>query len=113
MKITAISRYVKLSPSKGIPFARLLKGLSVADALKMTRFSGKKAACLIDKTLKSAVANAENNAKLSADAFHVEKIVVEKGPIGRRYWHRSRGMARPVVRRTSHIRVVLSDEKNA
>ncbi len=113
MKIIAISKFVKLSPTKAIPFARLLKGLSVPEALKVTRFSGKKAASLIDKTLKSAVANVENNAKLSADDFHVESVVVETGPVMRRYWHRSKGMARPIMKRTSHIRVVLADDKRA
>lgn len=92
---------------------RLLKGLSVAEALKVTGFSGKKVACIVDKTIKSAIADVENNSKLSADDFHVEKVVVEKGPLIKRYWPRSRGMARPIARRTSHIRVVLSDKNNS
>ena len=71
MRITSVSKYVKISPSKAIPFARLLKGLPVADALKVTKFSNKKAALLVEKTLKSAIADAENNAKLSAEDFHV------------------------------------------
>lgn len=111
MKITAISRYVRLSPSKGLGFARLLKGLSVAEALKATEFSDKKASFLIGKALRSAIANAEKNAGLSADDFHVEDVIVEKGPFMKRYWHRSRGMARPILKRTSHIRVVIADGK--
>ena len=110
MRITAVCKYVRISPSKAIPFARLLKGLPVADALKKTKFSNKKAAGLVEKTLKSAIANAENNANVSADDFHVENVVIERGPTVKRYWHRSRGMARPIKRRTSHIRVVLVDE---
>lgn len=113
MKITAISRFVRLSPSKALGFARLLKGMPVADALKAAQFSDKKAALLIGKALKSAIANAENNAGVSASGFHVENVVIEKGPVMKRYWHRSRGMARPIQKRTSHIRVVLADDKQA
>lgn len=109
MKITAVSKYVKLSPLKAVAFVRLLKGLPVAEALKVTKFSNKKAAWLVEKTLKSAIANAENNAKLSADDFHVENVIVERGPSSRRFWCRSRGMPRPITRRTSHIRVILTD----
>ena len=109
MKISAVSKYAKISPSKAISFARLLKGLSVADALKVAKFSNKKAAWLVEKTLKSAIADAENNANLSADDFHVENVIIERGPSTSRYWARSRGMARSIERRTSHIRVVLTD----
>lgn len=109
MRITAVSKYVKLSPTKAVPFARLLKGLPVAEALKATQFGNKKAAWLVEKTLKTAIADVENNAKLSADDFHVESVIIERGPSMKRLWHRSRGMGRPIVRRTSHIRVVLAD----
>lgn len=111
MQFIAISKYAKISSSKAVAFARLLKGLPVADALNATQFSNKKAAGFIGKALKSAIANAENNAKLSAEDFHVKHVLVEKGPSIRRYWHRSRGMARPISRRTSNIRVVITDDK--
>ncbi len=110
MKIIAESKYVRISPSKVVPFARLLKGLSVADALKLTQFSNKKAARLVGKTLKSAIANVENNAKLSADKFRVEHVLVGQGPSSKRYWSRSRGMARPILKRSSHIQVVLVND---
>jgi len=110
MKITAVSRYVKISPSKVFSLARLLKGLPVADALKVTKFSNTKAAFFVEKTLKSAVANAENNAKVSADDFRVGNVIVERGPGMKRHWARSRGMARPVLKRTSHIRILLVND---
>jgi len=106
-RIQAVAKYVKIAPSKAMPFARLLKGVTVENALKITQFSDKKAAFLIGKALKSALANAENNAKLSADDFRVESVVIEPGPTMKRFWARSRGMVRPVHKRTSHIRVVL------
>ena len=110
MKITSVSKYVKISSSKVFSFARLLKGVPVAKALAMTKFSKAKAAALIGKTLKSAIANAENNQKLSAEDFRVKNVIVERGPRTKRYWSRSRGMARPIYKPTSHIRVSLVND---
>ena len=111
MKIESTTRFARISPLKVRPLARLLKGLSVADALRATRFNHSKGAALIAKTLKAAIADVENTAKLSADEFHVEQVLVEPGPVMKRYWARSRGMARPVLKRTSHIRVILAKEQ--
>jgi large subunit ribosomal protein L22 len=111
MEIKATTRYVRLSPSKARDLARALRGLSVADALKIEEFSERKAAFHIAKTLKSAIANAENNAKASADALYVREAVVQQGPMLKRFWPRSRGMVSPVLRRMSHIKITLTDEK--
>ncbi len=110
MKVQAVSKAVRISPSKALPLARLLQGLSITKALTITMFSRTKASGLIRKTLKSAVANVENNAKLSADDFRVESVLVERGPVLKRFWARSRGMVRPVKKATSHIRVILANE---
>lgn len=110
MKASASARFVKIAPSKIRPFARLLKGLSVEKALNATGFSNKKGAFFIGKLLKSMAANLANS-KLSADDFHVEKVAIEQGPVLKRHWSRSRGMARPVKKRTSHIKIVLADNK--
>ncbi len=109
MKIEVSTRFARIAPSKAIPVARRLSGLTVADALRTTAFGRQKACGLIVKLLKSAIANIEHNHKLSADAFRVEQVLVEQGPMLRRHWARSRGMARPVAKRTSHIRVILAD----
>lgn len=111
MKVQALSKGVRIAPSKALPLSRLLKGLPVAKALAMTTFGHTKAAALIRKTLKSAVANVENNAKLSADDFRVESVFIEQGPVMKRFWARSRGMVRPVKKATSHIRVVLANDQ--
>ncbi len=110
MHVEASSRFVRVAPSKVRPVARLLKGLPVADALKATAFGQQKAAGLIGKVLKSAIASVEHTHKLEADAFWVDQVLVEQGPTLKRHWARSRGMARPVARRTSHIRVILANE---
>jgi len=111
MEIMAITRHVRLAPSKAVDLARALQGLSVPDALKAVRFSERRAAFYLGKTLKSAIANAENNHQLSAEKLYVKRSVVEQGPVNKRFWPCSRGMVSPVLKRTSHVRVVLTDEK--
>ena len=110
MKVQALSKSVRIAPSKAIPVARLLKGLPIDRALALVTFSRTKAAALIRKTLKSAVANVEHNAKLSPEDFRVQSVQVELGPVMKRFWSRSRGMARPVHKATSHIRVILAND---
>lgn len=108
MKVNASARFIRGSPSKIRPFARLLKGKSLKDAQSAAGFSRQKGAFLIGKLLKSMAANLAGN-ELKADDFHIEKLAIEQGPTSKRYWPRSRGMARPVAKRTCHIRIVLSD----
>jgi large subunit ribosomal protein L22 len=86
-----------------------MRGLPVADALKIAGFSPRKGAAMIGKTLKSAIANAENNAKLAVDDLTVKEAVVEEGPRMKRYWARARGSVRPVMKRMCHIKIVLTD----
>jgi len=111
MDITAKSRYARISPSKARDLARAIRGKGVGEALRITELSERKGAFLIGKTLKSAIANAENNAKLSADDLVVKEAIVDQGPSLKRYWPRSRGMVSPVLKRTSHIRITLTDGK--
>ena len=113
MDITATSRFVRISALKARDLARTIQGLRAADALKVTEFNERKAAFWIGKTLKSAIANAENNHELSADDLVVKECTVTDGPRLKRWWPRSRGMAAPILKRMSHIKVVLSDGKAA
>jgi len=110
MDISAETKYVRLSPSKGRDIAREIQGKPVAEALRVTDFNKCKAAGLIGKTLRSAVANAENNNDIPADELIVKRAIVDKGPVMKRYWPRARGMVSPIKRKTSHIRIVLSDD---
>lgn len=112
MDITAQTKFCRLSPSKARGIARLVQGKKVAEALKVVDFSTKKAAFLIGKTLKSAIANAENNEKLVVDDLVVKLAVVDEGPRMKRYWARARGSVSPIKRRLANIKVVLTDGKN-
>ena len=113
METNAILRGVRLSAQKGRLVADQIRGLPVDQALNVLTFSPKKGAKLIMKVLESAIANAENNAGLSVDDLVVEKAHIEQGPALKRYWPRARGSASPILRRTSHIRIVLTDKKPA
>jgi large subunit ribosomal protein L22 len=89
---------------------REIQGLPVAAALDVLAFTPKKAAFLINKTLKSAIANAENNANLKAEGLVVKEAVVGEGPTMKRMMARARGSGSRILKRTSHIRIILSDE---
>ncbi len=109
MEVDAITKFTKLSPQKARPLARKLRGLPVSEALKMMQFSKQKAATLIGKTLKSAVANAQHNDDLEVDQLKVKEVIINQGPTYGRFWPRARGAASPILRKTSHIHVVLTD----
>jgi large subunit ribosomal protein L22 len=110
MQVSSTYRYAKISPFKAREVTRAIQGLPVSAALDLVAFSPKKAAFLINKTLKSAVANAENNANLRVDGLVVKEAIVGEGPTMKRMMTRARGSGSQVLKRTSHIRIVLTDE---
>jgi len=110
MEVRSTYKYARISPFKVREVTREIQGLPVSAALDVLAFTPKKAAFLIGKTLKSAVANAENNANLKADGLVVKEAVVGEGPTLKRIMARARGSASRILKRTSHIRIVLSDE---
>jgi large subunit ribosomal protein L22 len=110
MEVRSIHKYARISPFKVREVTREIQGLPVSAALDLLAFTPKKAAFLIGKTLKSAIANAENNANLKSDGLVVKEAVVGEGPTLKRIMARARGSASPILKRTSHIRIVLSDE---
>ena len=110
MQVSSTYRYAKISPFKAREVTRAIQGLPVSAALDLVAFSPKKAAALVSKTLKSAVANAENNANLRVDGLVVKEAIVGEGPTMRRMMTRARGSGSTIRRRSSHIRIVLTDE---
>ena len=110
MEVRSIYKYARISPYKVREVTREIQGLPVSTALDLLAYTPKKAAFLIGKTLKSAVANAENNANLKADGLVVKEAVVGEGPTMKRMMARARGSGSRILKRTSHIRIVLSDE---
>ena len=111
MEVRSIHRYARISPFKAREVTREIQGLPVSAALDILAFTPKKAALLINQTLKSAIANAENNANLKVDGLVVKEAVVGEGPTIKRMKTRARGSGAQILKRTSHIRIVLTDEK--
>jgi large subunit ribosomal protein L22 len=110
MEVRSIYKYARISPFKVREVTREIQGLPVSAALDLLAFIPKKASFLIGKTLKSAIANAENNANLKPDGLVVKEAIVGEGPTLKRMMARARGSGSGILKRTSHIRIVLSDE---
>lgn len=111
MEVKAVTKYVRISPEKAREVARLLQGKDVSDALGTVDFIPKKGARLMSKTLRSAIANAENNHDLDQEDLYVKEASVGPGPMMKRFIPKARGMAGRILKRTSHFRIVLSNEK--
>jgi large subunit ribosomal protein L22 len=110
MEVRSTYKYARISPFKVREVTREIQGLPVSAALDILAFTPKKAAFLINKTLKSAIANAENNANLKVDGLVVKEAVVDEGPTFKRMMARARGSGSRILKRMSHIRIVLTDE---
>lgn len=110
MEVKSIARSVRISAFKVREVTRQIQGLPATDALDLLRFTPKKAAALVERTLKSAVANAENNENARVDRLVVKEAVAGEGMTIKRFMPRARGSAGPIRKRTSHITIILSDE---
>lgn len=110
MKIQAVTRYVRISPRKVMDVTREIQGLPAGRALDLVKVMPLKAARLVGRTLKSAIANAENNSGLSREKLRVFEAVAGTGPQIKRMSSRARGSSSLIRKRTSHIKIILSDE---
>jgi len=110
MEIKSTYKFARISAKKAVDVAREIQGLPATDALDVLTYTPKKAAFLIGKTLKSAIANAENNFELDAEDLIVKEARVGQGPSFRRFKARARGSASVIKKSTSHIFITLTDE---
>ena len=109
MEVRAVTRYVRIAPRKARLVTELIKGKPVEEALTILRFVPKKAARLVDKTLRSALANAEQNPNIDVDTLYIKRIFVDGGPTMKRWRARAMGRATKIIKRTSHITVILDE----
>jgi large subunit ribosomal protein L22 len=114
MESKAVLRLARVSPRKARLVADLVRGRDVGEALEILTFTQKKSARLIKKLVESAVANAEyramqTDAALDIDELFIREIFVDQGPTLRRFRPRARGMATKILKKTSHITVVLDE----
>jgi large subunit ribosomal protein L22 len=110
MNVISTYKYARISAFKAREVTREIQGLPVSAALDLLAFTPRKAALLVSKTLKSAIANAENNNNLRAETLVVREAVVGEGPTMKRFQPKARGSAGPIRKRTSHIRIIVTDE---
>jgi len=108
----AIAKYIRISPSKVRIVIDLLRGKSYADALAILQNTPKSASEPLIKVLNSAAANAEVNNGMSRDELFVAEIFADNGPTLKRFMPRARGRASSIMKRSSHITVVLDSASN-
>ncbi|MCR9142373.1 MAG: 50S ribosomal protein L22 [bacterium] len=112
MESKATVRFLLVSPQKVRLVANELRGFSYSEAVDMLRFTPRKAAGFLEKLLKSARANAQQaNEALKDEDLYVKKLYVDAGPTLKRWRARARGRGMRILKPTSHITVVLSDDK--
>jgi large subunit ribosomal protein L22 len=109
MEVKAVARYVRISPQKVRMLADAIKGKPVDKALSMLRFMPQKAAGIVEKTLRSAVANADQQPDIDIDSLIVGNLIVDCGPTLKRFRARARGRGTRIIKRSSHVTVVLTE----
>jgi large subunit ribosomal protein L22 len=112
MKVQAITRNVRMSPQKMREVTRQIQGLNALQAQAVLAVVPRKSARHVAKTLKSALANAENNNQLKPETLWVREAVSNPGAANlKRFTPKARGSAGPITKRSCHIKIILSDEK--
>ncbi len=112
MEIMARHKFASISAQKVRLVANQIRGLSAEKAILLLRFSTKKAAGLVKKTLDSAIANAEHNAGADIDELKVSRIFIDEGPTAKRFRARARGRGNQILKRSCHITVMVSDSES-
>jgi large subunit ribosomal protein L22 len=113
METRAVAKYIRISPQKARLVARNIKGMPVEEAMNVLRFTPKKAAGIISKVLGSAIANAEQLPGVDVDTLYVKQVVVNEGPTWKRIMPRAMGRANRILKRTSHITVIVEEGEEA
>lgn len=109
MEARAIAKYIRMSPTKVGVILDLIRGKNVNEAFAILQYTPREAAVVINKVLKSAVANAENNFALDTDKLYVSEIYVGQGPTLKRFRPMDHGKAFKILKKTSNITVVVKE----
>ena len=113
MQVKAVSKYARISPRKVQKVVGAVKGKPVENGLEILQFMPQKAAKILEKTIRSAVANADQNPDIDIDLLVIQNIVADQGPTLKRWKARARGRGTRILKRTSHITVILAEEASA
>jgi large subunit ribosomal protein L22 len=109
METKAIARYIRITPQKARLVADVVRGMEVEEAITTLRYTPKKAARILRKVIESAVANAGQTESIDVDTLYVKDILVDGGPMLKRFRPRAMGRATRILKRTSHITVVVDE----
>lgn len=112
MKSTAIIRNVHVSSRKAKLVVDLIRGKKVNDAIRILELTNKKSAPILKKLLNSAIANSTNNHSMNAQSLYVYEVFANEGPTMKRVMARAKGSADTIFKRTTHFKIVLSDDVN-
>jgi len=113
MKSTAVARYIRLSPRKARLVMDQIRGKRVEEALNLLSFIPPRSANILKKLIQSAVANAQQNSGTNIDNLYIEKVFADQGPVLKRFRPRAMGRAGRILKRTSHLTVVLDERRSA
>ena len=113
MSYLAAHKFARISSTKVRPFATLIRGRTAADGLSLLRYQPNRAARMLEKVLKSAMANAENQGERNVEHFVVVDAHVNEGPMFKRMHARARGMAFIIRRRFAHIHISIDQSAAA
>ncbi|GBE12882.1 50S ribosomal protein L22 [bacterium BMS3Bbin14] len=109
METKAVAKYIRISPQKARLVADVVRGMDVDSALTTLKFMPKKGARILRKVIESAVANAIQTETIDADTLYVKSILIDGGPMLKRMRPRAMGRATRILKRTSHITVVVDE----
>ena len=111
MEVSTIAKDTGIPPRKLRPISDLVRGKKVDEALTLLKFVPSPAARIVAKAIKSASANADNNFQMSPSDLRVVKIYVDEARTTKRFRPRARGRASPILKRSSHIKVVVAGQE--
>jgi large subunit ribosomal protein L22 len=110
MEARATAHYIRISPQKARLVIDLIRGRKADDALRVLTFTRKKAAGIVQKVLKSAMANAKQNPNIDENILYIKEVTVDHGPALKRWRARAQGRAAGIRKRMSHITIVLDEQ---
>lgn len=113
MQAKAVARYVRVSPRKARIVVDKIRGKEVVDALDILRFNERAISEVVSKVVSSAAANAENKYGVRPENLVVKAAYVDEGPTMKRYRPRAKGSASPIMKRTSHITIIVATREEA
>ncbi len=109
MDVKASGRYMRISAQKVRRIVGAVKGKPVENGLNTLKFMPQKSARILEKILRSAVANADNRGNVDVDSLVIKNVIVDEGPTAKRFRPRARGRSTRILKRTSHITVIVSE----